>query len=221
MNNKIKVMIKDVVEENAVGFKKNTSDALYEKINNRLKDEYKNVSKKMFTTIKESAEVAGGFIAPGMGSPEAAITSAIAPPSRGSGDPGPGSGGGGDMTKPNPDLERPDTTVEEWMTKEPNVYDYDRNGDGILDNDERGEYERAVREWYDRLMDLQREWYDYQRRFGDSPYPSFKPAQWERWWRRIYNQNLDGRGRIIKPKPKPRRAPPAGTPGGPPGPPSP
>ena len=157
MNNKIKVMIKDAVEENAVGFKKNTSDALYEKINNRLKDEYKNVSKKMFTTIKESAEVAGGFIAPGMGSPEAAITSAVAPPSRGSGDPGPGSGGGGDMTKPNPDLERPDTTVEEWMTQEPNVYDYDRNGDGILDNDERGEYERAVREWYDRLMDLQKQ----------------------------------------------------------------
>lgn len=220
MNNKIKVMIKDVVEENAVGFKKNTSDALYEKINNRLKDEYKNVSKKMFKSLNESSPDGGAFMASGDATPSD-VSAAMAPPSRGSGDPGSGSGGGGGMTRPNPDLERPDTTVEEWMTQEPNVYEYDRNGDGILDNDERGEYERAVREWFDRLMDLQREWYDYQRRFSEDPYPTFKPATWERWWKRIYNQNLDGKGKIIKPKPKPRRAPPVGTPGGPPGPPRP
>jgi len=57
MNNKVKNMIKDVVEENAVGFKKSTSDALYEKINHKLKDQYVVVAKNIFSQNKnESGE---------------------------------------------------------------------------------------------------------------------------------------------------------------------
>lgn len=48
MNDKVKVMIKNVVEENAVGFKNSTSNALYQKVSNRLKEEYKNKAKSLF-----------------------------------------------------------------------------------------------------------------------------------------------------------------------------
>jgi len=47
MNDKVKNMIKSVVEENAVGFKQATSNALYEKIGSRLQEQYKIVSKDM------------------------------------------------------------------------------------------------------------------------------------------------------------------------------
>lgn len=49
MNDKVKSMIKNVVEENAVGFKKSTSDALYEKINHKLKNQYVSVAKGIFS----------------------------------------------------------------------------------------------------------------------------------------------------------------------------
>lgn len=220
MNDKVKTMIKSVVEENAIQFKNSTSNALYEKINNRLKDEYKNVSKKMFKSLNESAPEGGAFMAGGEATP-GDVSAVMAPPSRGTGDPGDGTGSGGGMTKPDETLPRPHITEDEWKAKEPNVFNYDRNGDGFLDNEELAAYERDVREWYEILIDLQRQWYDYNRKLSDRPYPTFRPGPWKGWWRRIRNENIDGRGRIIKPKPKPRRTPPAGRPGGPEGPPSP
>lgn len=48
MNDKVKVMIKNVVEENAVGFKNSTANALYQKVSSRLKEEYKNKAKSLF-----------------------------------------------------------------------------------------------------------------------------------------------------------------------------
>ena len=48
MNNKVRNMIKSVVEENAIGFKAATSNALYEKIGNKLKDQYKVIAKDLF-----------------------------------------------------------------------------------------------------------------------------------------------------------------------------
>lgn len=48
MNDKVKSMVKNVVEENVVGFKQATSQALYQKIGNRLQDHYKTVSKELF-----------------------------------------------------------------------------------------------------------------------------------------------------------------------------
>jgi hypothetical protein len=49
MNKNVKGMIKNVIEENAVGFKKSTADALYEKINHKLKDQYVAVAKNIFS----------------------------------------------------------------------------------------------------------------------------------------------------------------------------
>jgi hypothetical protein len=57
MNNNIKLMIKSVVEENAIGFKQSTQNALYEKISSKLKDAYKTTAKGLFgdNGLKESA----------------------------------------------------------------------------------------------------------------------------------------------------------------------
>jgi molybdopterin converting factor small subunit len=55
MKQDVREMIKNVIEENAIKFKTSTSTALYQKIGNRLKDEYKNVAKKMFKSLNESA----------------------------------------------------------------------------------------------------------------------------------------------------------------------
>lgn len=57
MTDKVKEMLKNVIEENAIKFKTATSDALYQKIGNRLKDEYKTVAKKMFNSLQEAAPV--------------------------------------------------------------------------------------------------------------------------------------------------------------------
>lgn len=82
MNDKVKVMIKNVVEENAVGFKSSTATALYQKISNRLKEEYKNTAKTLFKkkdNLKEEVSMLASDSA-AIASPEAAITSAVAPP---------------------------------------------------------------------------------------------------------------------------------------------
>lgn len=53
MNDKVKEMVKSVVEENAVGFKDATANALYEKIGSRLENKYKEVSKVLFKKLDE------------------------------------------------------------------------------------------------------------------------------------------------------------------------
>jgi hypothetical protein len=52
MNNNVKKMVKNVIEENAVDFKKTTSKALYEKIGQRLKQEYIAVSQNLLKKSK-------------------------------------------------------------------------------------------------------------------------------------------------------------------------
>lgn len=47
MKNKVKEMIKNVVEENAVAFKESTAKALYMKVGNRLQEQYKTVAKNI------------------------------------------------------------------------------------------------------------------------------------------------------------------------------
>jgi hypothetical protein len=47
MKNKVREMIKNVVEENAVAFKQSTSNTLYTKVAKRLQEEYKNVAKNL------------------------------------------------------------------------------------------------------------------------------------------------------------------------------
>lgn len=48
MSNKVRTMIKDVIEENAVGFKTNASKALYEKVGSKLQKKYVEVSNQLF-----------------------------------------------------------------------------------------------------------------------------------------------------------------------------
>lgn len=55
MSKKVRDMVKNVIEENAVEFKKNTANAIYEKLNYRLGKEYVKVSKN-FLTIKEDVD---------------------------------------------------------------------------------------------------------------------------------------------------------------------
>lgn len=55
MKDKIQNLIKNVIEENAVRVKEQANKALYEKVGNRLKNEYVNVSRKLFININESS----------------------------------------------------------------------------------------------------------------------------------------------------------------------
>lgn len=48
MKEQIQNIIKNVIEENAVQFKDKTSQVLYGKVGDRLKQEYVNVSKTLF-----------------------------------------------------------------------------------------------------------------------------------------------------------------------------
>lgn len=178
MKDKVKEMIKNVIEENAIQFKTSTSDALYNKIGNRLKDEYKTVAKKMFNSLQEAAP-SGTSISQGIGSGTEEVSAAVAPPGGGpssrerenpSEKPG--------YTTPNPDLERPGTTVEEWLQQRPNINDFDNDGDGKLSNDERAAYEHELRKWYNVYVDIWLLWYHWQRRNNAVPYQTPKPPSW-------------------------------------------
>jgi hypothetical protein len=53
MENKVSNLIKNVLEENALKFKEHTSEILYSKVSNRLKQQYVEVSKNLFKNINE------------------------------------------------------------------------------------------------------------------------------------------------------------------------
>lgn len=55
MNNNIENLVKNVIEENIVKFKEDTSKVIYNKLGERLKDEYIQVSRKLFKNINEAA----------------------------------------------------------------------------------------------------------------------------------------------------------------------
>jgi hypothetical protein len=99
MNNKVRNMIKSVVEENAIGFKAATSNALYEKIGNKLKDQYKVIAKDLFkkkiteeatlgSETGESASSEAAFVL----KPPSPPPPSRQPPSRGVGSPPPDPG---------------------------------------------------------------------------------------------------------------------------------
>jgi hypothetical protein len=47
-HNQTRQMIKDMIQENAVAFKESTSKNLYFKVQNKLEEQYKKVSKNIF-----------------------------------------------------------------------------------------------------------------------------------------------------------------------------
>ena len=192
MKDKVKEMLKNVIEENAIKFKASTSDALYNKIGNRLKDEYKTVAKKMFSSLQESNYGIGSSIAQGVGSSEE-VSAAMAPPSSRERD--------SEGTEPgNTDMDRPYTTSEEWLrtNPRPEVRDFDKNGDG-LDAEERRNFEEVLREWYERWIRILQEEHEWKHRRKPNP-PKFKKPSFDFIRNQAYN--------FQKPKPIKRAVPP-------------
>lgn len=69
MNDNVRKMVKNVIEENAVDFKKATSKALYEKIGDRLKQEYVAVSQNLLKkNLNENVTAVSAPPLPGGGS---------------------------------------------------------------------------------------------------------------------------------------------------------
>lgn len=48
MNKTVRSMVKNVIEENAVAFKNDASNALYQKVGKKLQEKYISISKKLF-----------------------------------------------------------------------------------------------------------------------------------------------------------------------------
>jgi hypothetical protein len=53
MKNNVRQMLKNVIEENAVGFKSSTSRVLYGKMATRLQEQYKSVAKNVMGKINK------------------------------------------------------------------------------------------------------------------------------------------------------------------------
>jgi hypothetical protein len=169
MKQDVREMIKNVIEENAIKFKTSTSTALYQKIGNRLKDEYKNVAKKMFKSLNEAAEtsISQGVGAEVSGEAESAVAPPEGPNNRQRGDePKPG------YVNPDPDMDRPITTMEEWMRQKPDPKNFDTDGDGRMSNEEKAAYEEELRRWYNTWARLYEQWYHWERRKNSAPYPA-------------------------------------------------
>lgn len=144
MKGDIKNLVKNVLEENIVKFKHQTSNVLYSKLTNRLKQEYVNVSKSMFKNINES-EASG---------PESMYFAAdemmVAPPGRGTGGSGTGPGQGKPKdSKPWPNPGPPPKNP--WPNgpgPRPNRDAYTKGSEG----DER--YLQDLLEWEQRLREI-------------------------------------------------------------------
>lgn len=155
MNDKVKSMIKNVVEENAVGFKNSTSNALYQKVSDRLKEEYKHTAKTLFqkknNLNEEAPMLASGSVA--IASPESA-TVADEPL--------------GLPKMPNQNSDVPPIprgpNGEQGMTLEEFVKKYHRKKE---DFDSREEWTEWLQEYYKQMVDLLQQWdreYQWQRR---------------------------------------------------------
>lgn len=153
MNDKVKIMIKNVVEENAVGFKNSTSGALYDKISNRLKDQYKETAKNLFTrgNLKEEVSIA-------MGDPAASAETAQMSPTANFAATKPPPGGAGQGAPPG-EQPKPDWTIDEWLQNWPTPQKKD------FATEE--EWREALKEWYTEFTKLQQQWRFYFRSIGE------------------------------------------------------
>lgn len=124
MKNKIQNLIKNVIEENAVRAKEQANKALYEKVGNRLKNEYINVSRRLFTGLNENVG--------GLSQGEVSMMGPPGGPAQGQ--PGQGQGSGGDVAPeaPNPGpapkkpVNEPDETPDEYRERLEKYYrDYE------------------------------------------------------------------------------------------------
>lgn len=146
MNDKIKTMIKNVVEENAVGFKNSTSNALYQKVSDRLKEQYKHTAKTLFqkknNLNEEAPMLASGSVA--IASPESATVA---------------DGSLGVPQMPNQNSDVPPIprgpNGEQGMTLEEFMKKYYRKKE---DFDSREEWMEWLQEYYKQMVDLLQQW---------------------------------------------------------------
>lgn len=151
MNKKAHEIVKNVVEENIIDFKKTTSEAIYEKLNNLLKSEYAHVAKKMFNEAANSSIQQGSEET--FDSADEIVMQSPGGPSRGEGAPPPNPG-------PEPkEPTKPDRKKEPW--------------DKMTDDEFKKameEYKKAYQKWYrayerwTRMMEEYRAWQRRQRR---------------------------------------------------------
>lgn len=89
MKENVKEIIKNAIEENAIKFKEATSNVLYQKIGNRLQQEYKTVATNLFKKkINEAAEASMVVAGPPTAVPGSpAPGSPMGPPSPAPGNP--------------------------------------------------------------------------------------------------------------------------------------
>lgn len=152
MNDKVKIMIKNVVEENAVGFKNSTSGALYDKISNRLKDQYKETAKNLFNkgNLKEDVSIA-------MGDPVVSAETAQMTPTANFAATKPPPGGAGQGAPPT-ERPKPDYTIDEWVKSNPIPQKKD------FPSEE--QWREALKTWYEQFTKLQQLWRFYFRSIG-------------------------------------------------------
>jgi len=89
MENKVSNLIKNVLEENALKFKEHTSEILYSKVSNRLKQQYVEVSKNLFKNINERVGYPEYMVEPEMSAPPPGKGNEKPPKEEGWPDPGP------------------------------------------------------------------------------------------------------------------------------------
>lgn len=116
MKENVKQIIKNAIEENAIKFKEATSNVLYQKIGDRLQQEYKNVASNLFKKrINEAAEPTMGFAV------------ASTPPNAVPGSPAPGSPMGPPSPAPgNPPADPKPGDI--WVDKEGNQWKWTGKG---------------------------------------------------------------------------------------------
>ena len=180
MSKKVRDMVKNVIEENAVEFKKNTANAIYEKLNYRLGKEYVKVSKN-FLTIKEATE---GMVARNVPETNTSDSANMAAGGGAGGAPKPPGGTPGKPPKTpsqspanipgNPDAPKPKYESEEqWMKDNPYPH--------LDDYPDYNAWRDAVKEWFLRREAFLKELWDFKHRHHKT-YPPYRGPEWKKWW---------------------------------------
>ena len=144
MKHSTKNIVKNIIEENVIGFKQNTSITLNEKIANRLKQKYVDIAKKLFTeAVSTGTNIAMGS---GVQASASAETAAVDEPL--------GLPPGPPISREAPPIPR-GPNGEQGMTIEEFVKQYYKKKD---DFDSREQWLEWLQEYYRQLVDLMQQW---------------------------------------------------------------
>lgn len=182
MKNQLKEMIKSVLEENAVGFKDSTSNALYQKVSDRLNDQYKNIAKTLFSSInlKESAPVISSDVTPTVASETAKLDGPLGVPQM------PNQGGDAPPIPRGPN-------GEQGMTIEEFVKQYYKKKE---DFDNREAWLEWLQQYYKQYIELMKQWErerQWRSRGSGNPPKPWKYPSWKEFRQREEQQPLPRR----------------------------